>query len=110
MPVLSHPLWAIQIKAARRIHLAEEDAGAPLAVTICGKVYDPNDRTKGTKSKLVDPSVCQACLTKTGYVDPEKKRLDNVVKLAKLAEMLTNHLGMPRENVREIILDCLNRL
>jgi hypothetical protein len=109
MPVLSHALWAIRIKAARRIHLAEDSAGAPLSVTLCGKVYDPNDRTKGTKSKLVDPSVCQACLTKTGYVDPEKKRLDNVVKLAKLAEMLTNHLEMPREDVREIVLEYLNR-
>lgn len=89
--------------------MAEERAGAPLPVTLCGKIYDPNDRTKGTKTKLVDPSVCQTCLTKAGCVDPEKKRLKRLDNVVKLGEMLTSHLEMPREDVREIILECLNR-
>jgi hypothetical protein len=84
MPVLSHPLWAIRIKSARKIHLAETEQqhGAPLAITLCGKSYDPADRIKGTKSTHVSILACQVCLEKAGYVDPEKKRYEDIVMLA----------------------------
>ncbi|MFL6464835.1 MAG: hypothetical protein ACJ73N_10555 [Bryobacteraceae bacterium] len=101
MPVLSRFLWAIKIKGARTIHLAETDeqGAGPLAVPLCGKSCGAADRGKTEKTKQVRASTCVACLRKAGYADPEKKRGEDILSIAKALK----NFNLPLEVFREVL-------
>jgi hypothetical protein len=109
MPKLSRALWAIKIKAARRVHLAESDDnfGGPLAVTLCGKKYDSADRVSATKNRQFSGAgpMCEGCLRKVGYVDPEKRRNQDILRII---QMLADW-KLPAEDVEKVFADLVKQ-
>ena len=88
MPKLARAYWAIKIKAAHKVHLAESDDnfGGPVSVTLCGKKYDPANRRSATKDNQFNATapMCEGCLKKVGYVNPERRRERDVLGIIQL--------------------------
>jgi hypothetical protein len=63
MPSLSRFHWLVKLKGFHKIHITGgTEFGEPLQVTLCGKTYDPADRTSAKKTKRATGTECGACL------------------------------------------------
>ena len=72
MLTLPEKLWIVALSGAKRKHLTRSnEEGAPLAKTLCGKIYDPGDRKSGsTKTDVITGLECDACVKKATYKRP----------------------------------------
>jgi hypothetical protein len=69
-------LWAVEIKKLHKLHLTgNSERAEPLAVTLCGKVYDPADRIrawKGKETTAASHQFCKGCLKAAGVPVPAR--------------------------------------
>ena len=55
--------WLVRLKHARKTHItASTEFGEPWTETLCGKKYDPADRTYAKKLRRSEGAECRACL------------------------------------------------
>src|SRR5437879_8632320 len=107
MPTLPRMVWVFRLKGRRTAHLADSDEwGQPISVSLCGNAYDPADRTGARKTTKIAQPVCHACLANTGYVDPHKKWLKAIPKIAEQASAA----GFPPKATLALIEEVHKRL
>ena len=62
-PSLSKYHWLVKLKGSHKVHITSEtEFGEPLPTTLCGKTYDPADRTFAKKTRKAAGTECRACI------------------------------------------------
>jgi hypothetical protein len=93
--------WSVLLKRSPRRHLTKylEGSGSGL-LALCGKRL-PEDARRGAARTISKPTgtECEACLKKAGYMDPHKKWLKAIPKIAEQA----SQVGFSPKQVLDLI-------